>query len=147
VAAGLSKLVVGELPWPLFVYGGAGRGKSSLGLALADHVRKSLYITVSDFVDQLAGYNHQKAETWEQFNWTKYAEPPLVVIDELGTRSLTEVQYDSLLRLIDRRETHPLVLISNFDIPHLITLYDQRLASRLDAGTVIEWIGPDLRTV
>ena len=70
----------------------------------------------------------------------------LCVIDEIGAREkVSDHQYETLKTAIDRRQGQPLVLISNVSPPELSRVFDDRIASRCGAGTVVEVIGPDQR--
>ncbi len=66
-------------------------------------------------------------------------QPSLLVLDDLGTRKPTESQYEIIFELIDRRQGKPLVVSTNHSPEALGKVFDDRIASRLSAGTVIDF--------
>lgn len=156
-------LVGGKSRWPLFLHGPPGGGKSCACLALLDYLFdfQQAYITATELTSQvMASYDRKK----EPFDWRQFGayrddgtNPPhspagksgaiLVALDELGTRDkITDTHYESVQRLIDARECQPLILISNLPIGGIGRVYDARIASRCEAGTVVELLGKDRRT-
>ncbi len=145
------KLVTGNADWPLFLHGPPGTGKTCAALALADFLfpSHSRFTTIGDLVQQVM-------DTWKtetKFVWKPY-EPFsksggswLVVLDELGTRAnVTDTHYETIQKVIDIREGSPLILISNKDIKGIGEIYDARIASRCESGTVVNLTGRDRRT-
>ena len=78
---------------------------------------------------------------WPSEVYDRWKTANVTVVDELGTRALTDAMYDTLKRAIDDREGKPAVYISNKSIDQLHAVYDDRIASRLAAGTVIRMTG------
>jgi len=147
-------LVGGQIPWPLFLQGPAGCGKTCACLCLLDHAGGEYWTTVS-WCEQLndAAFGRLIARgeggsvtVWPTQLWAKVQRAPLVVLDELGTRDIvTAAHYDAVKRVIDEREGMPLVVISNLDLERVGKLYDDRIVSRLGAGTIVELRGRDRR--
>jgi Cdc6-like AAA superfamily ATPase len=146
-----------ECRWPLSLLGGTGAGKTCAALLLCDHVRHSEYMTHRQLMEQLLACDRGVA-TWSQdgisgtFTRASYYEylgrAPLVVLDEIGTREkVTDHCYESLLRLLDLRATVPLILISNLSSDDLRIVFDDRIVSRLSAGTILSVVEPDQRRV
>lgn len=77
--------------------------------------------------------------------WSHLSEAPLVVLDEIGIREVKDIHYETVKRLLDDRESRPLVVISNHDLERVQELYDPRIASRLGAGSVVYLAGEDQR--
>lgn len=146
------KLREGKLAWPLFLYGGVGTGKTCGALWLLDRTGGFYFTTGSLSSDLISAYQghletaqeHRKvtpAALWEEIGSTA-----LVVLDELGARSgVSEHQYDAVKRVLDEREGRPLICISNLPVESLEAIYDDRVASRLVAGTLVHLDGPDRR--
>jgi len=133
-------LVTGMLPWPLFLYGLAGRGKTCAALTLADRVPGAVFKTVEDLV-QLVLRGNEGYGLWQALK-----ESPLVVIDELGLRSQQgDLEYVAVKRVADLREFRPAVWISNQTPQALIQVYDERIYSRICCGTCVELKGKDRR--
>jgi hypothetical protein len=149
----LRDLVAGQAPWPLFLHGLAGRGKSCAALCLLDYAG-GVYHALPDLLALLIRamkgeeYQESASDYWrvtEADVWKKINDAPLVVLDEIGTRQPSDHNYQSVKRLLDQRAFRPHVVISNCDLGTLAQLYDDRVASRLAAGTVVELVGDDRR--
>ncbi len=78
--------------------------------------------------------------------WKEWTEARLTVLDELGSREkVGDFVYNTTKQLIDVRAGKPLIVISNLDLNALGVLYDDRITSRLAAGTVVRVEGEDRR--
>lgn len=164
----IRRLAKGELPWPLFLSGAAGRGKSAAALCLADHVYQSAYFRFTMFLracelarkgvvwlrrwrrqDDLTGsvkFRLEDVAYDEPKFWRMMREFPLVVVDDIATRGgYTEPQYDHLYDLIEERSLKPLVLVSNLSLKELGGVFDDRIISRIARGTVFTLDGADRR--
>jgi hypothetical protein len=161
--AALRALVAGEAAWPLFVHGNAGTGKTCGLLCLVDHCPGAVYHTASSLCSALIDAQQGRL-TWraagslwdrgaaatgtahpEQL-WAWLARRPLVVLDELGSRDrVSDHHYDAVKRVLDERHGKPLAVASNHPLAALAKLYDDRVASRLAAGTVVRLQGRDRR--
>ncbi len=148
--------VTGEAPWPLFVHGPAGTGKSCAALCLLDYAAfggeyfstPGLCETVTRSQQGRLEWSHEGrgGTLWPEQFWKRMASAALVVMDELGCREkVTDHHYECVKRLIDDRHGKPLVVLSNLDLETLTVLYDDRVASRLAAGTVVMLEGDDRR--
>jgi DNA polymerase III delta prime subunit len=145
--------VSGESPWPLVLSGPAGTGKTCAALCLLDYAG-GRYWTAGGLCDVLiraqagrlqwsnGGYG---GTHWPEDVWKWVAGAPLVVVDEIGSRSPSDFAYETVKRVLDEREGRPLVVISNLTLESLTRLYDDRVASRLAGGTVVEVGGSDRR--
>lgn len=151
----------GASPWPLFVFGGAGVGKSRFGMLVRDWYGGCY----CDFADLLAEYVlirrgllvADDAHFWPESGTYNINEgrwiqglrtPRMFILDDIGRKSDTEAgtAVDLLTRFLDVRDGHPTVVISNHDIPKLAEVYeDDRVISRLSAGSACEVVGPDMR--
>jgi hypothetical protein len=147
-------LCAGELPWPLFCHGPAGVGKTCAGLLLCDYAG-GRYLTTYELAESLIR-SQQGRLLWYQNGygttihpekfWEYLVKDAVVVLDELGARSnVSDFHYESVKRLIDCREGKPLVVLSNLNLDRIEKLYDDRVASRLSAGTVVKLLGEDRR--
>ncbi len=82
-------LCSGETPWPLFLHGDAGTGKTLASLCLLDH-SNGVYFTVNELtqlcIDVMKG--EAKYESGNTIHsgefWEEMGNCPLVVLDELG---------------------------------------------------------------
>jgi hypothetical protein len=147
-------LVDGELPWPLFLFGPPGTGKTCAALCLLDHADGE-YFTINGLCERLiqaqAGRINSYAcgegrTTWPEHLWQVVEKITALVTDELGCRErVSAFHYETLKKAIDLRYGKPTVFISNLDLPGLQRIYDDRVTSRLAAGTVVLLDGPDRR--
>jgi DNA replication protein DnaC len=133
----LDQLTAGELPWPLYLYGDTGRGKSCAVIALLNRVAYSAYLRLSGLI----------AEYIDRTTiWASYRDAPLVALDEVGCHRVPcEPEYQALKQLADIREGKPTIWISNLDPEVLCQHYDDRIYSRLCCGTWFKLEGPDRR--
>ncbi len=145
--ATLRSLVTGNAPWPLFLYGNVGAGKTLAALCLADVMRTAVYHTVEDLCSRILELRDDHAavrETWEMI-----AGKNLAILDELGTRqNVSDYHYATVKRFADARELHAgrvAIYISNLSHAELTKLYDSRIVSRLICGTRFELKGRDRR--
>ncbi len=144
--------VDGSLPWPLVLIGKPGTGKTCAALCLLDHAG-GLYFTAAGLAGKiLLAYKGElynpdsKLRVSAASLWEEIARTTLVVLDELGARQrVSDHAYECVYRVVDERSGRPLVVGSNLSLDVLAGLYDDRLTSRLAAGTVLELTGPDRR--
>lgn len=147
-------LVDGEAPWPLFLHGPAGTGKTCAALALLDYAEGE-YLTAEGMAARLIESQQGRltwykdghgGNLWPEHVWREYRCAPLVVLDEIGARErVSDHHYDCVKRMLDERDGWPLVVISNMDTGQLVRVYDERVVSRLAAGTVVRLEGEDRR--
>jgi len=153
----ISDLVKGLSPWPLLLNGSTGVGKSCAALCVLDRA-DGLYYTATELCENLmqAQRGHLKQRHVEGDGltihpddfWRKIREVPLVVIDEIGCRErVTDFAFETVKRVLDERCGRPLVCISNLGLERLAAVYDDRVASRLAAGTVVCLEGQDRRLI
>jgi len=134
----------GESRWPLVLIGEAGSGKSCAALlTLHWHEGNGWYLPFAAWCSRLALAKHGELQTSAGFplsereTWQEYERATLTVLDDIGLREKpTDHQYDALKRALDVREHLPSIYISNLTIEDLAKLFDDRVASRLLAGTV-----------
>lgn len=78
--------------------------------------------------------------------YARFESAPLAVLDDLGTRELTEAQSDVLLELLNRRHGRGLIVTTNHNRNSLAESVGERIASRLLAGRQWWFEGADMRT-
>lgn len=162
-------LVHGELPWPLFVTGKPGRGKTAAILCLADYVQGALYFRfprlLKSFLwsSQPSGVAIMRQSLQEhlpparQLDWRSevfnefeffnlLTRVPLLVIDDVATRgSYTDPQFDNFYEVLEDRKRKPTVIASNLSLDELGEVFDDRIKSRIARGTIFTLGGPDRR--
>ena len=77
--------------------------------------------------------------------WKRMQSTGLLVIDEIGTREATGHRFDTLLTILESRKGKPLILTGNLMPDKIATVYDERVLSRIFAGTLVEFTGKDRR--
>lgn len=147
-------LVSGEAPWPLVLYGPAGTGKTCAALCLLDYAG-GIYFTVSDLCNKLIQSQQGRLEwthegrggvVWPDAFWHKIGTARLAVLDELGCREkVSDAHYEAVKQFVDERAFKPFVAITNLSLQQLGATYDDRILSRLAAGTKVQLGGPDRR--
>ncbi len=141
----------GICPWPLFLTGETGSGKTCAALLLLDFYH-GWYSTASDWhkrvCDAEAGrlqYSSGYPETSFEL-WRAVPDRNLWVLDELGLRSdVTDPHCENVHKLLDKREGLPTVVISNRSLDEIASIYGGPIASRLDGGTRVKFPSVDLR--
>ncbi len=144
----IDSVCAGESTWPLTILGGVGVGKTCAALCLLDQCKGGRrYFTTMGLVSRLNGYRRESAGSLESVFWDEWRKAMLVVLDEIGAREqVSDSHYESVKLAIDYRNEEPAIYISNLTIAELTALYDDRIASRLQAGTVLDMFGwPDRR--
>ena len=145
--------VTGRQPWPLLIYGSVGTGKTVAAILLCVTVgRGCLYRTLSGRCEELADamrgqcfneVRNREVTVSELRCW--WRESPLTVLDEIGGRSPSDFQCETLQRSVDDRDGRPCVFISNHGPDVIADMFDDRVASRLCCGTVVQVCGEDRR--
>lgn len=129
------RLTKGRAPWPFYLWGAAGVGKTYAAFWLLNQVDRSAYLTV----ENLTGIIWQRDASL----WRIIAQTPLAVIDEIGARG--DHEYLAIKRAADLREEKPTIWISNLTPAELLAAFDDRIFSRLCCGTLLGVSGFDQR--
>lgn len=135
--------------WPWYFYGAAGRGKSSIAAlvyAYWPHPGMVFYWQASrvigDLVEaRLNGGGNKILKTVK--------DASLIVIDDIVDRSVNDMRRIAFLDILNERAGKPFILTGNFD-PKVLNsetgpLKDDRVASRICAGTIFNFVGDDYR--
>jgi chromosomal replication initiation ATPase DnaA len=78
--------------------------------------------------------------------WKRWRDAQAVLLDDVGCRDTpSDARRETLKRALDLREGQPTILTANLTPAGLARVYDDRLASRCCAGTVVKVQGPDRR--
>lgn len=141
----LFEVVSSDVAWPLLLLGPAGGGKTCAALVMHDRYG-GWFADLPAFHERLleikGGSVFWDGPTGCQMTardfWTAWRSSPLTVLDEIGQRSPSDAQYETLKTAIDAREERPAIYISNLGLRDLGRVYDDRIVSRLAGGTVYE---------
>lgn len=157
--------------WPIYIQGPTGIGKTCTAavvfrraiekaLARADQSGESLvwprWTRWESFFDTLHAI--RRTGSWpvvtedgrtfdcrESSWWDRFSGHRLVVLDEIGLQRQGPERVEAMLEFLERRRRRPLLITGNLSRPEVEARYDQRVASRLWAGSVIEVSGQDRR--
>ena len=149
----LRAICKGLRPWPLFMYGDSGSGKSYIG-SHAILRYGGWHINTNAMVEMMqqamkgelyyeSGYQRSRSEVMDA-----WAQCNVGVLDEIGERKqVTESHYDLAKQVVDLRDRviKPTVYISNRDPEELVEIYGDPFVSRISRGTVIEINGDKRR--
>jgi DNA replication protein DnaC len=148
----LMRVFDGRDPWPLFITGPVGVGKSCAAMAMIDHLMVSRrYAKANDYVSdlmkasrgELVRGTYRHSESSYRHDW---ATATITCIDELGSRDkVADWPRDIIQSLIESRGNKPSIWISNLTLDELAPIYGDRIASRLSEGTQITMSGADRR--
>ena len=146
---------IGELPWPLLLSGTVGVGKTRACLCMHD-LFGGRYDELATYADDFGLVRRGEFRDRRLIHEPKLSERDwirlirserLVIVDDIGRRAKeSDHVLDTLIRLLNAREGgHPLVLVTNLTPEDLAHNYDDRIASRMASGTVVNVEGPDQR--
>jgi DNA replication protein DnaC len=159
VGAGLRAIIdeaTSKRRWPIYLFGECGRGKTSTAAAVYRRWNRGRpgWVRLGEFVRLIqrcekSGPQYvdgsQYAHGCEHFWRTRIEEPALLVVDDVGLRTVTEPQRELICDLIDRRGTRPTIYTGNLGVKALGELYDARVSSRMLRGIPVELTGIDRR--
>lgn len=133
------KIVAKESQNNLFFTGDVGRGKTHLSVAIANLAmlqRKTvIYKRIDDLLDIIREYKYQhddgSLEGNKQLDYLKSVD--LLIIDDLGTESLTAFAETQIRMLIEDRNNldKPWIINSNLSIKDLQVKYGDRITDRI----------------
>lgn len=166
----LRDLLAGRKPWPVYLWGPTGTGKTSAALCLLDHAgasRTDIDKEIARVRDWLAGYTDARNLTGLRMDcdqgrvrystgmtvtWDRLMDAakrvPLFAVDEVGIAT-GDFRMDGLLELLELRVCNPvkpLVVTGNVQPSELASVYDDRIADRILSGTVVLMDGLSQRT-
>ncbi len=130
--------------------GSTGTGKTRLVMAVYRQLRhghKCMFIRVPEYVMELQS-TYSEWGAHEVGNMVKKAcDQDILILDDLGSEKTTEFVRASLFLIINHREMHGLCtfVTSNKSLGEISETLEERIASRLAAGLVIELDGADRR--
>ena len=160
VQRGKIKSACKEGKWPLLLTGPVGSGKTCAAACVyscfgklpmwyrADDLLMSMAIGRSGSV-RVESLNDLNELTTTEVPYGKFVvritNRSAVFLDDLGIRKSSDSTYQALFDLLEWRKGLPLVITSNKSLAEIATLYDDRIADRLAAGTVVKFEGRSRR--
>ncbi len=158
VRTGLRECSMGRLPWPIFLLGAVGSGKTCAALALCDYTESPvMFLSGPELVNRLVDAKCGRLIEWTfaygedtkvspRMLWLDWQQYNLCVIDDNSQRgTISDTAYEAIKEALDARVGKPLIVTSNVDLDVIEAVYDDRIASRLAAGTVLRIESDDRR--
>lgn len=143
----LSQAMTFQSEWPWYIHGAAGRGKTFAAAWIylrwpAGGLCAPTWFDAGTIIRALTA---ARADGGGGRITNTVQDAGLIVVDDLGTRDPTGPQLDALKALIDARGSRPMIVTGNLSPEEMAVKLDERIASRLCAGIVIEVKGEDKR--
>lgn len=136
----------------LFV-GNTGLGKTFLANCIASEVIKQgktvVYQTAPVLMDKVIEYKFSYNKTGiEKEQYNKIFNVDLLIIDDLGTETMSNNKFTELFNIINTRllKNKKMVISTNLTLKELYKEYDERVMSRLIGSfTICKFVGEDIR--
>lgn len=149
-------LALGDRRSPVVLAGRVGVGKSTVAALVARAFNTWAWYASDDLLTTLMDCRqHGSVQRWdaqgyavhttEQQMLRRIEQSAIVVLDDVGTRQLSEAQTEALRAVLDCRVRKPLVVTTNCNTQQLIDSVGNRNTSRLLAGSVVQIAGTDRR--
>ena len=153
ISENFAKNIVNKNQKNLLFIGNTGLGKTFLANSIAKFVIDDgysvIYQTAPILMDKIMEYKFsydQKNENKEQYN--NIFNVDLLIIDDLGTETMTNNKYTELFNIINTRllNNKKILISTNLSLNELLQKYDERVISRLIGEfNVCKFVGDDIR--
>lgn len=143
---------LGEQYNPLFIYGGAGLGKTHIMHAIGNYIRKHdqhkkvLYVSSEKFVNDLIASIRAKSGSTVDFR-EKYRSADVLMIDDIQFISKKEsTQMEMFHTFNDLYQANKQIIFASDRSPKEIPDLEERLRTRFEWGLIADVQPPDLET-
>ena len=155
VSPDVIRLLTEATRYPIYLWGVPGCGKTSIaGLIYMGACGRPLWINAVEGLravatscaepQPLCGFGSVPLREAE--HWAELDARSLVVLDDIALRDrASDAQFEVMQKFLTVRQGLPTIITGNLSIGKVATVYDDRVASRLAAGTCIEITGADMR--
>jgi DNA replication protein DnaC len=151
----IRKSIEDAVLWPLYLWGNPGGGKTAIaGLIFMGAFGRPMWINAIEGMKAVSTSSFEPQPLWgygaiplrENEHWEELKERSLVVLDDIALRDrVSDAQYEVMQKFLMIRQDRPTVITGNLSIGKIAKVYDDRVASRIAAGTSIEITGDDMR--
>ena len=141
----------------LFFSGSSGLGKTFISGCIANELISKgfsvLYLSAGTMFDLMNQHKMQQFsyKGYDDFKYRYIFECNLLILDDLGTETVSDSRYSSILRILDSRVSSDKVIkktiiSSNVKIAKLYEYYTERVASRIIGNfDILGFTGEDIR--
>lgn len=137
----------------LLFTGNTGLGKTFLTNSIAkmaiENTNSVIYQTAPIFMDKLIEYKFSNDSTgFNKEQYQKIYDVDLLIIDDLGTETMTNNKFTELFNIINTRllNNKKMLISTNLTLNQLFNRYDERVMSRIIGDfTICKFIGEDIR--
>ena len=134
---------------PLFLYGGAGVGKTHLAQGIGNEIKKRhpemrvLFVTIEQFYSDFVNAMKNKISGFAE----KYRNLDVLIVDDFQYIAQKQRSQDEFFHTFNELYQHnKQVIVTSDRLPNQIATVDPRLASRLTMGMPIDIQLPDFET-
>ena len=128
---------------PIYIHGSVGAGKTGLASVMYRLAKRPIWRRADSFLLDLS---MGRSDDTYRTELRKAAEASLLVLDDLGIRKPSEGMFHLLFDVLEVRKSKPTIITSNKTLVELCEHYtDERIFSRLAAGTIMQITGEDRR--
>ena len=141
----------------LYFFGHAGTGKTFMAASIAQELMSQgftvLYQSAPALFNIITEYRMRafRDDNYHDAVYRNILESDLLIIDDLGTESMTNARYSEFITLLNERlaDVQKRTIIStNMDLLALKNLYDERITSRIiGAFNIMHFFGDDIRII
>jgi DNA replication protein DnaC len=142
----IRSVLFGEEPVPLLLCGPPGTGKTCVALVLLDYYG-GLYCDFEEWCEDVRDAefgrltNSMGQLVFRRTVWRAWREANIAVMDDIGLRGdVRDFQLQAFKRALDCREAKPVIVITNLGWQRIVKVFDERIVSRLGAGTRVEFV-------
>ena len=137
----------------LLFTGNTGLGKTFLTNSIAkmaiENTNSVIYQTAPVFMDKIIEYKFSSDTTGlNKEQYQKIYDVDLLIIDDLGTETMTNNKFTELFNVINTRllNNKKILISTNLTLNELFNRYDERVMSRIIGEfTICKFIGEDIR--
>ena len=132
----------------LTLIGPTGCGKTHLAMAVGRQRQNSIVFNMAEFAIQ----SQSEVSQWGMHGFQKWIDnirksTEIVIFDDLGAEKMTDFIHQGFVWVVSYREAEmlPLIITTNKTIREISESIDDRIASRMAGGMVMELDGEDRR--